>query len=60
MLLQRSYRRATGLLERFRFVEHFGRAVERALTRLEAPRDEITAARRLFAALGQAHLDERG
>ena len=60
VFLRRSYLQATGLLERFRFVEHFGGAVVRALTQLKAPPDEIVAARRLFAALGQAHLDERG
>ena len=59
VLLRRSYLQATGLLERFSFLDHFGRAVAHALTKLEAPHDEVVATRRLFAALGQAHLDER-
>jgi putative two-component system response regulator len=59
VFLRRSYLRATGLLERFSFLEHFGRAVVHALTKLDAPRDEVLATRRLFVALGQAHLNER-
>ena len=59
VFLRRSYLQATGLLERFNFMEHFGRAVVHTLTKLQAPRDEIMATRRLFVALGQAHLNER-
>ena len=40
-------------------MEYFGRAVVHAMAKLDAPRDEIRATRRLFVALGQAHLNER-
>lgn len=60
VFLRRSYLQATRLLERVRFVEHCGVALMRALTDSGASRDEILAARRLFAALEQAHLDRHG
>jgi excisionase family DNA binding protein len=60
IFLRRSYLQATRLLERVRFMEHCGLALMRALTEAGARRDEILAARRLFAALEQAHLDKQG
>jgi excisionase family DNA binding protein len=47
------------LLERYSFVESAQRAVVRLLTRAGAHNDETVGARRLFVALGQAHLDGR-
>ncbi|MDA0180572.1 response regulator [Solirubrobacter phytolaccae] len=59
VFLQRAYLRGTGLLERLRFIEHLSRLAVQALTKLGASGDEIVGTRRLFAALGEAHLDER-
>ena len=47
------------MLERHGFVERFGHAVLETLARTDAPQGEIAAARRLFVALQQAHLDGR-
>jgi hypothetical protein len=48
-----------GCSQRFNFMERFSGAVVHALTKLNAPRNEIAAARRLFVALESAHLSDR-
>jgi putative two-component system response regulator len=57
--MRAAYLQATSLLERHSFLERLGEAALRALARAEAPRAELTATRRLFAALQQAQLDGR-
>jgi putative two-component system response regulator len=59
VFLRRAYLQAVGLLERYSFMEHFGRAALRALAQLDAPHTEIASARRLFVALQQAELGDR-
>jgi hypothetical protein len=59
VLLRRAYLQTAGLLERYGFVDRFGRVVLHALGQADAPHSEIAAARRLFAAVQQAHLDGR-
>jgi hypothetical protein len=59
VFLRRAYLQAVGLLERYSFMEHFGRAALRALAQLDAPHKEIASARRLFVALQQAELGDR-
>jgi putative two-component system response regulator len=59
VFLRRAYLQAVGLLERYSFMEHFGRAALRTLAQLDAPHTEIAAARRLFVALQQAELGDR-
>ena len=59
VFLRGAYLQATGLLERFTYLEHFGRGALHALTNAGAPRDELRSARQLFVALQHAHLDDR-
>jgi putative two-component system response regulator len=59
VFLRRAYLQAAVLLERHSYVERFGRAVLQTLTQADASQSEIAAARRLFVALQQAHLDGR-
>jgi putative two-component system response regulator len=59
VFLRRAYLQAVGLLERYSFMEHFGRAALRALAQSDAPHTEIASTRRLFVALQQAELGDR-
>jgi putative two-component system response regulator len=59
VFLRRAYLQAAGLLERHSFIERFTRVVLHALAQADAPHSETAAARRLFAAIQQAHLDGR-
>jgi excisionase family DNA binding protein len=59
-LMRAAERGGTSLLERHLALERFGEAVTRALTRRSCAREEIVAARRLFAFLGQRQLAEVG
>jgi excisionase family DNA binding protein len=56
-LLHRACMEAVGLLERYSFLELFGRVAVRELATAGAAHRETAAARRLFIALQQAHLD---
>jgi excisionase family DNA binding protein len=55
-LLQRADLQGATLLERHGFLERFGEAAVRALVQVQAPREDIAGARRLFVALQQALL----
>jgi hypothetical protein len=58
-LMRRAYLQAASLLERHSFLERFGQVAMRALGQAGAERTEITATRRLFAALQQSLPDGR-
>jgi hypothetical protein len=57
--MQRAHTHAASLLERHAFLERFGQVCARTLVRMGAEREEIAAARRLFASLQQALLETR-
>jgi putative two-component system response regulator len=55
-LMRRAAGRSTTVLERDRMLQRFGEAVVRALSRHSAPAADVGAARRLIAAMQEAHL----
>jgi hypothetical protein len=54
--MRRGRVQAASLLERHNFFERFGHASLKALSQADVAQSELTAARRLFVALQQAHL----